>query len=305
MYANTDRTVVTSSLDTSLHTHAQTLALLSLQRATPNLPEQLITPGRSLLKRGRLLQLDNTSVVNEREFLLFTDCIMWLTNDRMTENEWLRRSDALFRGHAQRPAFKRTRSKSENELPLLRREAAGGQQRQANSLDPIAEGKWWYKGRVDLVDLEIVSGSAGDIGDERRLEFLSPEASFAVYADTEEDRDSWASSIRSAKTSLLVSLNVMHPNSTLASSSSSNHLRRSLQALPHLPDQEDMFPKRGKVDHFVPAIWVPDGKTDVCMRCGNVFGWRRRRHHCRLCGRCVCAQCSGRVRGVMNFLCIG
>jgi hypothetical protein len=26
-----------------------------------------------------------------------------------------------------------------------------------------------------------------------------------------------------------------------------------------------------------------------------MFGWRRRRHHCRLCGRCVCAGCSGRV----------
>lgn len=225
---------------------------------------------------------------------------MWLANDTMVENEWLRRSDVLIRGAVQRPAFKRRRSKSENELPFVKREASGNI-RQTPSLDPIAEGRWWYKGKVDLVDLEVVVSSAGDVGEERRLELLSPGESFAAYADTEEERDSWASAIRSAKSSLLVSLNVMHPNSTLASSSSSNHLRRSLQALPHLPNQDGILPKRGKVDHFVPAIWVPDGKTDTCMRCGKAFGWRRRRHHCRLCGRCVCAQCSERVWSITSY----
>ena len=34
------------------------------------------------------------------------------------------------------------------------------------------------------------------------------------------------------------------------------------------------------------------------MRCGRSFGWRRRRHHCRLCGRCIRASCSGRVSSI-------
>ena len=38
------------------------------------------------------------------------------------------------------------------------------------------------------------------------------------------------------------------------------------------------------------------------MRCGRSFGWRRRRHHCRLCGRCICAPCSGRVSSIIPFL---
>lgn len=94
----------------------------------------------------------------------------------------------------------------------------------------------------------------------------------------------------------------MNPNSTLTSSSSTNHLRRALQALPYLPNEEETRPKRGKVEHFVPAIWIPDGKTDSCMRCGRTFGWRRRRHHCRLCGRCVCAGCSGKVSPLCIYL---
>jgi hypothetical protein len=93
----------------------------------------------------------------------------------------------------------------------------------------------------------------------------------------------------------MATLTAMNPNSTLTSSTSTNHLRRTLQALPHLPEDDDKNPPRGKVEHFVPAIWIPDGKTDTCMRCGRPFGWRRRRHHCRLCGRCVCGSCSEKV----------
>jgi hypothetical protein len=94
----------------------------------------------------------------------------------------------------------------------------------------------------------------------------------------------------------MATLTAMNPNSTLTSSVSTNHLRQTLQALPHLPEDDDKNPPRGRVEHFVPAIWIPDGKTDACMRCGRPFGWRRRRHHCRLCGRCVCGSCSGKVQ---------
>jgi FYVE/RhoGEF/PH domain-containing protein 5/6 len=89
----------------------------------------------------------------------------------------------------------------------------------------------------------------------------------------------------------------MHPNSTLTASTSNAHLRKTLQALPHLPEDEETgrWPRRSKVEHFVPAIWIPDAKTANCMRCARAFGWRRRRHHCRLCGRCVCSACSGQA----------
>ena len=252
-----------------------------------------------------------------RDFLLFSDCLIWLANDKLSESEWGRSSESFFRGPQQpsRPDFKRTRSKSENELPYMKDipspmddvdpKSAGGKKvrfglgrvRKDSELYSPDE-KWVYKGKVDLVDLEVVvSAITGMEGDDMRIELLSPEGSFAVYTLDESERDEWASAIRNAKASLFVSLNVMHPNSTLTSSSSTNHLRRTLQALPYSKTDEgrEDTPRRGKVDHFVPAIWVPDGKTDGCMRCGRQFGWRWRRHHCRLCGRCVCASCSERV----------
>jgi len=104
---------------------------------------------------------------------------------------------------------------------------------------------------------------------------------------SEADRDDWLTCIRKAKSALLVSLNIIHPNSTLASSSSNQHIRRSLQALPFsLTDErlgtireqylsknsskasirsngnEIRKEKRAHVDHWVPAIWIPDGKME-------------------------------------------
>ncbi|EDR05249.1 uncharacterized protein LACBIDRAFT_303559 [Laccaria bicolor S238N-H82] len=313
---------ITLSLNTSLHTHAQTLALLALQRATPNLPFQLITPGRTLLKRGPLLQMERSESPKEREFLLFSDCIVWLAPADASDTSWDWSKTSA-------PAMARTRSKSEAELPTFNPSSADvssskpvtPSKPQRKSFQPplhspikrntSAEERWVYKGRAELVDLEVII-SPDELG---RLDLLGPEGSFVLYAGTDEERDDWGSEIRQAKAQLLVSLNITNPNSTLTSSTSTNHVRRSLQALPFpLTDdrlgtvrasgdssqkgkkaKDNKKERRGRVEHWVPAIWIPDGKTEGCMRCGKMFGWRRRRHHCRLCGRCVCAACSGRT----------
>ncbi|PCH34411.1 hypothetical protein WOLCODRAFT_95398 [Wolfiporia cocos MD-104 SS10] len=291
---------ITSSLNASLHTHAQTLALLALQRNTANLPFRLITPGRTFLKRAPLLQLEGNAP-REREFLLFSDCILWLAS---ADGDAWEPAVSVGVGMGEL-SLSRSRSKSDADTfigpnALRRRESVlrfrlGGPRWKVRNASTGADERWVYKGFVDLVDLEVVVSPVGEPGEERRFELLSPTQSFAVYAASEEERDEWATAIRNAKAALLVSLNVMQPNSTLTSSESTHHLRRTLQALPYAPDEGGQKPSRGKVDHFVPAIWIPDGKTQSCMRCGRTFGWRRRRHHCRLCGRCVCGSCSGKT----------
>ncbi|KAI0094987.1 hypothetical protein BDY19DRAFT_915766 [Irpex rosettiformis] len=297
---------ITDSLNASLQVHSQTLELVAIQRSTAHLPFQLIEPGRTFIKRGPLIQVLG-SVPKEREFLLFSDCIIWLSSVDKDSSEiaskWEAISSAsrLQESGAPPHTLMRTRSKSDPELPRLidlKKRESGLKLKlthQRKNIKRMSSGggdeRWTYKGHIDLVDLEVVVGSSGDVSEERRLELLSPQLSFALYADSLEERDEWSQAIRNAKSSLLLSLHMMHPNSTLTASASTNHLRRALQALPYSPD-EDGNPQRGRVEHFVPAVWVPDGKTEGCMRCGRTFGWKRRRHHCRLCGRCICAQCS-------------
>lgn len=136
---------------------------------------------------------------------------------------------------------------------------------------------------------------------------------------SQSERDAWVNDLRTAKAARLSSFQITHPGTTLTSSTSNTHIRRALQALPHDPaviptsptpgspsskklKKERNMIRRGKVDHFVPAIWVPDQKTQTCMRCNSRFGWRKRRHHCRLCGRVVCASCSEKVSDPVSSL---
>ncbi|KAI0694894.1 hypothetical protein BC835DRAFT_1274120 [Cytidiella melzeri] len=306
---------INDSLNASLHVHTQTLELVAIQRSTANLPFQLIVPGRTFLKRGPLLQVLG-SVPKEREFLLFSDCIIWINSvdkdhtDAASKWEALQGVSRFHEGVAQPKTLVRTRSKSDADLPRLvdfkKRESAlksklAGPRKNSKRLSSGGgEERWVYQGHIDLVDLDVVVGSAGGASEQRRLELLSPQLSFALYADSVEERDEWSTAIRNARESLLLSLHVMNPNSTLTASASTNHIRHVLQALPYSPDEGDSNPKRGRVEHFVPAVWIPDGRTESCMRCGRTFGWRRRRHHCRLCGRCVCAQCSTKTFFVVD-----
>lgn len=161
--------LVTQSLNLSLQTHSQTLSLLALQRATPNLPFKLVTPGRSFLRRGSLLQGQvERDAPDAREFLLFSDCLVWFSRD--DRKEWSVADHRL-----RRSRLHRDRSKSETELPTTALPKA--------ERNGYADERWYFKGRAELVDLEIVVNPTGrDETDRMRFDVLSPEVSFAVYA---------------------------------------------------------------------------------------------------------------------------
>ncbi|KDQ15662.1 hypothetical protein BOTBODRAFT_31546 [Botryobasidium botryosum FD-172 SS1] len=287
---------INTSFNTSLHSQAVTVALLALQRATPNLPFPLVSPGRTLVKRGSLVKVDRGSEHRLREILLFSDCLVWLS--RGGEREWVGGVSMGMGVGVDRAA--RARSPSDTEQRLSRPRSMSSVLLTSAPAQESEE-KWWYRGRVELIDLEVVV-SPSAFGEESAFEVFSPESSFVLHASSPEERDEWVGAVRRAKTALLTSLRVKYPNSTLSSSAATTHLRRALKALPYNPSapseadgkgKEQERSRMGQVDHFVPAIWVPDGRAAACMRCGERFGWRRRRHHCRLCGKVVCSSCSG------------
>lgn len=94
-------------------------------------------------------------------------------------------------GSSLRPPMVRTRSKSDADVPQLKamkRKESGlklklssPSKKKIRHASSGAEDRWVYKGHLDLVDLEVVLATAGEPGDERRLEVLSPQRSFALY----------------------------------------------------------------------------------------------------------------------------
>ena len=58
----------------------------------------------------------------------------------------------------------------------------------------------------------------------------------------------------------------------------------------NLTDEERML-------GLLKPIWIPDEEASQCMNCTQRFTVLRRRHHCRACGRVLCAACcSSRAR---------
>ena len=49
--------------------------------------------------------------------------------------------------------------------------------------------------------------------------------------------------------------------------------------------------RKGRDDDF----WMPDDKCSKCLLCEAAFTLWRRRHHCRVCGRIFCGDCSSHV----------
>lgn len=40
---------------------------------------------------------------------------------------------------------------------------------------------------------------------------------------------------------------------------------------------------------------------DQCSECGSKFGITNRKHHCRHCGRILCARCSSKETPIVKF----
>ncbi|KAF2434822.1 FYVE-domain-containing protein [Tothia fuscella] len=55
---------------------------------------------------------------------------------------------------------------------------------------------------------------------------------------------------------------------------------------PHIPSP----PRRGS--DFILPKWQPDSEVSACPVCKKPFTFFNRKHHCRKCGRVVCASCS-------------
>lgn len=217
---------MTNTLNESLAAHAQIMSLVTLQKATPNFPFALITPGRTLLRRATMVKVDRGSDRRVRDLLLFSDCLVWISRGGEREDwgvlgEWanagIETGQSVFRDSiildsrnsklklgiahgtptSQSRGIRqigRIRSRSDADaFPVTLRPSSSGNVFPApdpSLLRPASdprhengEERWWYRGMVELLDIEVVASPIiSSPGEERMLEVLSPEGSFTLYA---------------------------------------------------------------------------------------------------------------------------
>jgi len=93
---------------------------------------------------------------------------------------------------------------------------------------------------------------------------ISNARSFTAMANSVEERDEWVEAIHTAKVNYEENLKTfagMRPKSEIG-----------------LGD--------------IAPVWIPDDRVTACQLCHMSFGIRRRRHHCRGCGKVVCSADS-------------
>lgn len=391
---------VTSSLNASLHAHAHTRALLALQRATLGLPPSLhfVQPGRTLIFRTPLV-IDSGGVAIEGpaigrgrrdricEFLLFDDVLVWLDFDQpaLRDSHWFTLAADVIASDERHTYTYR------NHLSLVDIEAVLDPSHHPPRLEVLSPGGSFavYAVPSQPSSPKRLSSSASDsalatrritpltsTSDDTTLHtflHLLRQARSALLA-----RDSsvalrgvrmrgvlWAEAYEPLEGDERVP-QIQGPEKPTPDNQQQKLPDLASQQAPNTPNHTEGLrpsarPQRAPLP-FLPPVWVPDAKTDTCMRCARPFGfvrftvplsmpvsfslpsfpsfeWRRsanqdqegkgtdeaglgeggeggapedgngggegragggeemwrRRHHCRLCGRVVCAECSGRT----------
>uniref|UniRef100_A0A1E1XGQ0 Putative rho/rac guanine nucleotide exchange factor/faciogenital dysplasia protein 3 n=1 Tax=Amblyomma aureolatum TaxID=187763 RepID=A0A1E1XGQ0_9ACAR len=93
--------------------------------------------------------------------------------------------------------------------------------------------------------------------------------SFILSASSPEEREEWISALTKA-----IEDNI--------------HRKSSFHVLKKEGSQSSTSSELGREA----PVWIPDQRVTMCQLCTSGFTFTHRRHHCRACGKVVCAACS-------------
>lgn len=75
---------------------------------------------------------------------------------------------------------------------------------------------------------------------------------------------------------------------------------RSGSENPSVPEQRAVDAMKSQLVQNGSLEWIPDAQAPFCSSCHKAFNWRFRRHHCRICGKVFCSNCSQHADIVIN-----
>merc|ERR1719410_1131962 len=125
-----------------------------------------------------------------------------------------------------------------------------------------------------------------------KVSYTIPLNQLHVHVPTAEDFQNEFSITSNVRSCTLRAKNVQERNDWLDALNSAIEEYRSRKATFITLDQlNPVLRFEGKLGDSAP-VWIPDTRVTMCGSCSAEFSLVLRRHHCRACGKVVCAQCS-------------
>jgi len=125
-----------------------------------------------------------------------------------------------------------------------------------------------------------------------KVSYTIPLNQLHVHVPTAEDFQNEFSITSNVRSCTLRAKNVQERNDWLDALNSAIEEYRSRKAtfitLDHL---NPVLRLEGKLGDSAP-VWIPDQRVTMCQSCSTEFSLVNRRHHCRACGKVICAPCS-------------
>lgn len=116
-----------------------------------------------------------------REFFLFSDCLVWLSKGGEKEGATTSEEEYFKQAIVSSPSSASFsvmggRRQSDVDLQLPKRPLT----RAASSTPQNEEEKWWFRGKIDLLDLDV-SLPVASFGGEAKIDLHSPHMSFSLF----------------------------------------------------------------------------------------------------------------------------
>ncbi len=131
--------------------------------------------------------------------------------------------------------------------------------------------------RIPLTALRVRAPPSSEEHYALEFDVTSPVRSCTLRASTPQERNEWLEAMNSAVEEHVSRKATFNLNNNNNNNGSANFLT---------PEEA------GKIGNSAP-VWIPDRRVTMCQNCAAEFGVLVRRHHCRACGKVVCAPCSG------------
>jgi len=125
-----------------------------------------------------------------------------------------------------------------------------------------------------------------------KVGYTIPLNQLQVHVPTAEDYQNEFSITSNVRSCTLRARNVQERNDWLDALNSAIEDYRSRKAtFVSLDHVSSPLHSRYKLGDVAP-VWIPDTRVTMCQSCSTEFSLVHRRHHCRACGKVVCAPCS-------------